>query len=151
MAKSALKMRAVIDVNVFVSGTISTTGGSTFVIDQLKQGAFQAITSRQHLREIYQVLAYPRLRRKYKITDKQRRRLVAQIYARSIFVKPRGHLAICRDPKDDYLIEMALLGRAAYLVTEDADLFDDSALVRFLRLHKVTVVRLAEFVATLHS
>ncbi|MDH7486609.1 MAG: putative toxin-antitoxin system toxin component, PIN family [Anaerolineae bacterium] len=146
-AASTPKVRAVIDTNVFVSGTISKTGDSAAVLEHLKRGTFQAITSRKHLYEIFRVLAYPRLRRKYRITERQRKRLVSQIYTRAVFVQPANKLAICRDPDDDLFIEMALLGKATHLVTGDPDLYDDPVIVRFLHSHKVEVVRLKEFLA----
>ncbi len=64
----------------------------------------------------------------------------------SIFVTPTGHLTVCRDPKDDYLIEMALLGQADYLVTEDQDLHDDADIVELLDGYNIQLIHAGEFV-----
>ena len=48
-------------------------------------------------------------------------------------MEPVTHLALCHDPHDDYLLEMALLGQADYLVTEDGDFHDDPNIVQFLK------------------
>jgi predicted nucleic acid-binding protein len=58
-------------------------------------------------------------------------------------------LAICRDPSDDYLIEMALLGRASHLVSEDNDLHDDPDIFELLREYDVQLVRVGAFAQVL--
>lgn len=144
-------IRAVVDVNLLVRGVLSATGGSAQLIQSLKRGGFLPITSRQHLAELHRVLGYPRLLRKHRITVRQRQRLVAQLYHRSVWVEPVGQLALCRDPNDDYLLEMALLGRATHLVSEDADLHDDLDLVLFLSQRGIRLVHLGEFLAAIRS
>jgi predicted nucleic acid-binding protein len=52
---------------------------------------------------------------------------------------------MCRDPNDDYLIEMAMLGEAAYLVSEDADLHEDADIVEALQQLGVEVMRVGVF------
>lgn len=100
----------VVDVNLLVRGILSGRGGSTVLIRALKQGLFIPIASRPYLQEIYRLLGYPRLLRRYPVSYRQRRRLIAQVYSRAAWVEPATHLALCRDPHDDYLLEMALLG-----------------------------------------
>ncbi len=51
--------------------------------------------------------------------------------------------------KDDYLLEMALLGQATHLVTEDDDLHDDLAIRSLLRDYGVRLVHIAEFLVDL--
>ncbi|GAB4528873.1 MAG: hypothetical protein Kow0063_05440 [Anaerolineae bacterium] len=58
-------------------------------------------------------------------------------------------MAICRDPSDDYLIEMALLGKASHLVSEDNDLFGDADIVELLRQYDVQLVRVGDFAQAL--
>jgi predicted nucleic acid-binding protein len=77
--------------------------------------------------------------------------LIARLYALSAFVKPLGRLALCRDPKDDYLLEMALAGQATHLVTEDDDLHDDADIVEFLGRRGIRLVRVGEFLAALET
>ena len=145
------QIRAVIDVNLLVRGILSQTGGSARLIQLLKQGRFLAITSRTHLEELHRVLGYSRLVRKYRLTRRHRQRIVAQLYKRSVWVAPIGTLSLCRDPKDDYLIEMALLGRSAYLVSDDKDLVTDSTISMFLKQRNIRLVRLEEFLAVLQN
>lgn len=138
-------IRAVVDTNVLVRGALSAGGGSAFIVQALKQRRFELLTSRHHLREVFRTLSYPRLRRKYHLSERLCKRLVAQIAARGIMLSPIGSLALCRDPQDDFLIELALAGRADYLVTEDADFHEDPSLLRFLRERGVRVAHAIEF------
>lgn len=144
-------LRIVVDTNILVRGTLSASGASALVIEALKRGRCTLITSQAHLSELYRVLNRPRLNR-YGVTSKRRKRLISRLHAGSVFVAPTGELTLCRDPKDDFLLEIALLGRATHLVTEDADLYDDSDIVETLRQYGVHIVRLAEFLVDLaHS
>lgn len=138
-------IRAVVDANLLVRGILSPSGTSAELIQLLKRPPFVPITSRTHLYEIYRVLGYPRLVRRYRITRRQRNRLIAQLYYRSVWVEPTGRLAVCRDPKDDYLIEMALLGRATHLISADKDLLEDPDIVSFLAEHHTQLVGLRDF------
>lgn len=79
------------------------------------------------------MLGRSRITRKYSVTDKERQRLVGRLYASAILVTSTGTLSICRDPQDDYLLELALLGQATHLVTEDDDLHEDPAIRSLLR------------------
>ena len=148
---TASAVRVVVDVNLFVRGILSGRGGSTVLIRALKQGLFIPIAYRPYLQDVYRVLGYPRLLRRYPVTNRQRRRLIAQIYDRAVWVEPAAHLALCRDPHDDYLLEMALLGRADYLVTEDDDFHDDLDVVQFLEQRGVRLLHLAAFLSVLRS
>ena len=101
------------------------------------------------MEEIFHTRGCPRLRRKHALSNRACKKLVGQISLRGIVLSPRGVLDLCRDLDDNYLIEMALLGHADFLVTEDADLLEDPAIVRFLGERGDRAVRIAEFVKVL--
>jgi putative PIN family toxin of toxin-antitoxin system len=144
-------LRVVIDVNVLVSGTIVPSGDSAFIVRSFKQGVFDIITSQQHLDELYRVLGRRRIRSQYHVTERRRKKIVGRLAQLAEFVQPSGALALCRDPTDDYLIEMAILGRATHLVTGDKDFHDDPALLRFLQEREVAVIYPADFVTFLRE
>jgi uncharacterized protein len=142
----------VIDANIFVSGTLSSRGPSGEILRQWRASHdFVTIVSRTLLQEICHALSKPKIVERYQVTEVERRRLVRQLYVRSIFVSPATRLRICRDPHDDYLIESAILGRAAYLVTEDPDLTEDQRIQEALQVFGVRVVRAVEFLGILKS
>ena len=146
-----MKAIAVVDVNLLVRGTLSTKGGSYALILAFKRSEYLLVSSRRHLTELYRVLGYPRLTKKWPIARRVRKRLVAQIYRRAIWTEPVDTLHLCRDPKDDYLLEMALLGGASHLVSEDNDLHDDDLIRIFLSQRGVQLMRLGEFLAFLRG
>jgi len=145
------RLRVVIDTNVLVSGAIAPWGSSAFIMRLFKQEAFDVIISEQLLNELYRVLGRRRIRNGYHVTERQRKKIVGRLALIGEFVKPRGGVQICRDPTDDYLIEMAILGRATHLVTGDEDFHDDPALLRFLQERDVGVIRPADFAALLRQ
>ncbi|HID64163.1 MAG TPA: putative toxin-antitoxin system toxin component, PIN family [Anaerolineae bacterium] len=144
-------LRVVVDANVLVRGTLSATGGSALALEAIKRRRCVLITSRQHLSGLYDVLGRSRITRKYGVTDKERQRLVGRLYAGAILVTPIGTLSLCRDPKDDYLLELALLGQATHLVTEDDDLHGDPAIRSVFRDYGVRLVHVAQFLVDLAS
>ena len=144
-------IRAVIDANVLVSGAIMTYGDSAFIVDAIRRRQFLFVTCRRNLHETYRVLGYRRVRHKYQVRDRDRKRLIGRLAFIGEFVEPTGRVQICRDPTDDYLIEVAILGRATHLVTGDEDFHDDPTLPRFLQEHSVTTIRPADFAALLRE
>lgn len=64
--------------------------------------------------------------------------MLAFLRAESEVVPITGTLKMCRDPKDDMLIETVLVGHAAVLVTEDQDLL-------VLALPNCRTVRILDF------
>jgi len=144
-------LRVVIDVNVLVSGTIVPWGNSAFIVRSFKQGIFDIITSRQHLDELYRVLGRRRIRSRYHVTERRRKKIVGRLAQLADCVQPSGTIALCRDPTDDYLIEMAILGEATHLVTGDEDFHDDPTLLHFLEERGVAAIRPADFVTLLRE
>lgn len=47
------------------------------------------------------------------------RRLITK---RAMFVRPKVHVTVCRDPKDNQFLDVAIASEAAFLVTGDKDL-----------------------------
>lgn len=68
------------------------------------------------------MLARPWLQEKYGIRDRDVEAFVKIILLRGEEVTPTREIRRCRDPKDDKFLELALAGRAEYLVSGDADL-----------------------------
>lgn len=114
-------MRAVVDVNVLISGVLSAKGSSAEILRASRDGQFELVVSELLLAELKRTLAYPRLR-KHIPSEK------AAAFAN--WVRDHGSLAEdpvsappvgSRDPDDDYLLALAI-DRRAYLVTGDKDL-----------------------------
>ncbi len=114
-------MRAVVDVNVLISGVLSAKGASAEILRAGRDGLFELVVSELLLVELKRTLSYPKLRKRIP-TEK------AAAFAN--WVRDHGTLAEdpasappvgSRDPDDDYLLALAI-DRRAYLVTGDQDL-----------------------------
>ncbi len=116
--------RVVADANVLVSAAIarSPQAPSVLVLDAALDGRVELVTSPLLLREITSVLSRPRLR-KYVSAD-EATRFVADLAAQTtLLVDPPGpHPAVCRDPRDDYLVALAEASDAVSIVSGDLDL-----------------------------
>jgi len=67
-------------------------------------------------------------------------------------VEPTIHVRLCRDPKDDVFLDVAISGRVPYLVTGDDDLKGDEALKsKMHKVYGVHIVSVPEFLAILSS
>jgi putative PIN family toxin of toxin-antitoxin system len=114
-------VRAVVDVNVLISGILSAKGPSAEILRASRDGLFELVVSEILLAELKRTLGYHKLRKR--IPEEK-----AAAFAN--WVRDHGTLAEdpatpspvrSRDPDDDYLLALAI-GRRAYLVTGDQDL-----------------------------
>ena len=72
------------------------------------------------LAETYEVLSRKRFR-KY-IDEEDIRTFLAALAREAEYVDVQESLRACRDPKDDKFLELAVSGRADYIVSGDTDL-----------------------------
>jgi putative PIN family toxin of toxin-antitoxin system len=115
-------LRVVVDTNVLVSAVILPASPTGAVVLHLRQGAFTPLYSAELLEELARVLARPRIRDKYHIIAADIRTILDLILLRGEFVEPVERVTVCRDPKDNVFLEVALAGRAEVIVTGDDDL-----------------------------
>lgn len=110
--------RVVIDTNIWISFLIGKhLAGLHRHIDS---GRVEVVTCEAQLRELADVLNRPRIR-KY-ISEVQAETFLDLLCEIALMVEPVQGPTICRDPKDDYLLYMAIAARADYLVSGDNDL-----------------------------
>ncbi len=129
---------------------MSRQGRARPILAALASGRLTLVVSEPTFAEIVEVLERPELIR----TGEARllaRSLVAMMRDRADFVSIPGELQLCRDPKDDPVIETALEGRADMLVSEDKDLTDDLNVAVVLAGGGVRVRRVARFLAELEG
>lgn len=116
-------LRAVLDANVYVSGTILSRGAPFQTLEAWRQHAYILVTSEAIIAEIERVLRYPRIRDRYAIRESDIARLVESLRADGLVVA--GNCAVngvSRDPEDDKYIACALEAGADCIVTGDPDL-----------------------------
>jgi putative PIN family toxin of toxin-antitoxin system len=110
--------RVVVDTNIWIS----------FLIGKSLNGLSKAIISNQIIvlfsddlfRELIEVLNRPKFKKYF--SESAIKDLVALLYEKVEIINITNHFDDCRDPKDNFLLDLAVSGIANYLVTGDADL-----------------------------
>lgn len=117
-------IRAVVDTSVLVSSVMVSAGVPAQVMDAWRANRFVLVTSPKILQEARSTLGYPRIRRKYPVTDAIVDRLVMllEMEAEVAAWEPDVSEARLRDPNDDMVLACALAGRASYVISSDQDL-----------------------------
>src|SRR5262245_36114799 len=110
-------IRAVLDANVVISGTIAPLGASAAILDAWRAEYFEVVTCPALLVEIAEKLRLPRIRKKYSIADKDVVHLL-QHFSQAAYLVPgvatvAGSLP---DPDDAMLFSAAQEADANYIV-----------------------------------
>ena len=113
--KLSTKWRAVIDTNVLVSG-LMWGGKPGQVIEMWLSGELELLLSPWLLAEILEVV------QRLGMSIIQTNRLQSLLEEHSLKVFPVAKAKVCRDPKDNQVLDLCVAGRADYLVTGDKDL-----------------------------
>ena len=115
-------MRAVVDTNILVRAVIKPSGTVGPVLLRLRQGSYTLLYAQSLLEELIDVLNRPRIREIYRLTEQDIQTVVGLILLRGEPVTPTEQIAVCRDPKDDKFLEVAVAGEADVIVSGDQDL-----------------------------
>lgn len=140
-----MAIKAVIDTNIWVSALLNPSGYPAKLRKGFEQGAFEVVVSEPILEEIAEVLLRPRIRRKYVFTDDDVSELLTLIEERADHVVVSGTIDVCRDKDDNFVIETAVNGKAACIVTRDDDVKLDNRVSSFLSRHGIAVLTVGKF------
>jgi putative PIN family toxin of toxin-antitoxin system len=134
-------MRVVLDTNILCSALITPGGPADRLYLAWRDGTFTLVSSEEQLEEFRRVTRYPKVRR-----------YIEPAAAGSMYNELR-HLAVpltnlpvveaSRDPTDNFLLAMAQLGEADFLVTGDKR--DLLSLRAFRGTKIVTASRMLEY------
>jgi putative PIN family toxin of toxin-antitoxin system len=106
----------VCDSNVYISAIVF--GGiprDVVMLGEHKQ--IRLLVSPELVSEVERVLA-----RKFDWDQRRVRRICQPLWEGARLVKPATGVSVCRDPKDNHLLALAVDGEARYLITGDSDL-----------------------------
>ncbi len=115
-------MRAVVDTNILVRALIKPQGTVGPVLRRLREGEYLLLFSESLLAELVDVLGRPRIRGKYGIGADDVATVLKLVDLRGELVIPRRRITVCRDAKDNQVLEAATSGRSDVIVTGDDDL-----------------------------
>jgi putative PIN family toxin of toxin-antitoxin system len=145
--------RALLDTNVLISALLAQQAGRVtpplLCLESAARGAYRLVTSPPLIAELTRALAYPKLT----IPPDAAYAFVAHVVS---LAEPDGLVAITgrlhvltRDPADNAVLETALVGRAAFLVTGNTKHFADLSGARGQREpRRVQVLSPREFLRT---
>ena len=137
------EVRYVFDTNVLISALLFAQGKPGRALRHaLRQGT--VLVSLPVLEELSEVLQRKRFDRY--VTPEEREEFLRALVREAQLIVPEEAFQVCRDPKDDMLLDLAVSGRARYLVTGDEDLlvlnpFREVAIVTADQFLAITVER----------
>ncbi len=116
------KLKVVLDTNVLISALLFR-GKLSKLILPLKKGAYILLFSEGTLSELIKVLHYP----KFALTEEEIDYILQfEIlpYSKMIKITFKIDEKICKDRDDQKFLELAISGKADYLVSGDTDLLE---------------------------
>ena len=141
----------VVDTNLWISALINPRGAPARLMEAVLSGRVQLVVSSPLLTEIHDVSRRDRIRRRIQMTDPEIDASFAAISKGSRVARVDGRLRLCRDPKDDIVVETAIEGSARYIVSRDEDLTRDLDLVNALQEYGIEVLTVARFLDLLDA
>lgn len=111
-------MRIIIDTNLWISFLIGKK--LSCLLELISNGNVELVVSKELLDEIESVASRPKF---VKYFSKEHLDMLWDFLDQeTLYYEIGNNSSRCRDPKDDYLLELALVSRADYLITGDKDL-----------------------------
>ena len=117
--KQEEKIRVIVDVNIWISFLIGRRLQRIF--DVLVKPQIVLIFSKELLDELYAVTQCPKFKRYFTSSENVEELLNFLSTIGEMINLPETLPERCRDSKDDYLLELALISGADFLVTGDKD------------------------------
>ena len=139
-------MNVLLDANVWISAFLNPFGHPAQLRTAWLKNRFVAVVAPALLEEIRTILSQPRLTRKYALFGAEIEQFLELLLVRSLVVFPTGAFKGCRDPRDNFLLETALLGRAEYLVSRDDDLKRDVELMGAMEKEGIRILSVQKFI-----
>lgn len=112
-------IRVIFDTNVLISATLLRHSVSRQAFDQAINRS-TVLSSLATLAEIMEVIRRPQFDRY--VTIAERREFLSALIRNTTLIAILASVAICRDPKDNKFLELAVNGQADFVVSGDNDL-----------------------------
>ncbi len=118
-------MIVVLDTNVIISALLSPTGAPAEIIRRWEAGEFDVVTSPPLINELRRALNYERVRKHLKLSNEEIDTFLKRLRTTALIVEPEVTVEVVEDdPDDNRVIECALAGGAAYIVSGNTHLSD---------------------------
>jgi uncharacterized protein len=113
-------LKIVIDTNLWVSMAMGSKVVSEQMMRIIGNSNFELFISSELLEELVETLKKPRLQKHLSLD--RTKFLFDLIWMKTQLVNVSVDLKLCRDPKDDFIINLATEIEAQYIITGDFDL-----------------------------
>lgn len=114
------EIKVIVDTNLWISFLIGRK--LSCLLSLLSYPNFELVVSQELIDEIRKVSLRPKLLKYF--SQDQIALLLDFMSEETQLYQLENIIPRCRDPKDDYLLELAIVSKADYLVTGDKDLLD---------------------------
>lgn len=116
-------MKLVLDTNIFISGLILPKSISGKIIASWKGARFSLAYSEPMLTEISRVLDYPKIKKRLKWGDVERKQFISLLMFDTEWVDISDiNVVVADDENDAIILATFIKSEADYLVTGDSDL-----------------------------
>lgn len=133
-------MRIALDSTIIVRANQRARGPARALLLELLDRGHALILSASVLEEVERVLHYPRLLKRFALTEHEITQFIAFLSVSAEIVEVDENIAPpIRDPKDIHVLQTAITGKAEYLCTLDQH-FYETAVVAFCSDRGVTVI-----------
>lgn len=112
-------MKIVFDTNVIVSALLIKSSNSRFAYEKVISSG-KILASLPTLEELIEVLCRKKFSKYISLSD--RNIFISEFSLLAEIIKVNQKLNVCRDPKDNKFLELAISGNADCVVTKDKDL-----------------------------
>ncbi|GCL35536.1 hypothetical protein SR1949_06320 [Sphaerospermopsis reniformis] len=115
------KLRVILDTNILISGLLLSSSTSQQVFDQVTTTETLLISE-----DSYQEISQTLIRKKFDkyLSLETRLQFISSLRNKAILVNIIETINICRDPKDNKFLELAVSGNATHIITGDQDLLE---------------------------
>ena len=110
-------MRVILDTNILISALIVPQGAPSYLFQCWRRNRFTLISSEEQLEEFRRVTRYPRLERF--LNPATAGTMINAVRALAVLTGPLPPVDVSPDPADNFLLAMAVAGKADFLVTGD--------------------------------
>lgn len=115
------KLRVVLDTNILISGLLLSPSIPQQIFDRVTDTGTLLI-SEETFEEISQTITRQKFD-KY-LSLENRLLFISSLRNKAKIVKVTETINICRDPKDNKFLELAISGKATHIITGDKDLLE---------------------------
>ena len=144
-----MPIKVLIDTNVWVSAFRNPNGYPAKIVTAWLEDKIEIIDSIPLFKEISDVLQRPRIKSKYRYSNEEIEKYLDLIFQRAKKVESIGNISLCRDARDNMVLETALSGKVKYLVTRDDDIKRDPILIHAMSKSGVEVITVSRFLEVL--